>query len=64
MTDMKRVLRQCRRAGLQLVLGRKHHKLVDPATGRWVSVSSTASCRNAHKNVAADVRKFLGVSIA
>lgn len=63
MTDMKRVLRQCRRAGLQLVMGRKHHKLVCPVTGRFVVVSSTASCRNAHKGVLADVRKILGVSI-
>lgn len=63
MTDMKRVLRQCQRAGLQLVYGRKHHKLVHPLTGRFIVVSSTASCTNAHRRVIADVRRYLGLSI-
>lgn len=64
MNDMTRVIRNCQRAGLQFVHGRKHGKLIEPRTGRFVVVSSTASCTNAHRRVISDVRKFLGVSIA
>lgn len=63
MNDMTRVIRDCQRAGLRLVLGRKHHKLVHPLTGRFVVVSSTASCGNAHRRVISEVRRFLGVTI-
>lgn len=64
MNDMTRVIRDCQRAGLRFVHGRKHGKIVDPRTGRFVVVSSTASCMNAHKRVLQDIRRFLGVNVA
>jgi hypothetical protein len=61
MNDFTRVIRDCERAGLRYIHGRKHGKLLDPRTGRSVSVSNTPSCTNAHRNVLRDVRRFLGV---
>jgi hypothetical protein len=63
MNNMTLVIRECERAGLQFVRGRKHGKLVDPRTGRCVSVSSTPSCPNAHRAVLRDVRKYLGLLV-
>lgn len=56
MNDFARVIRDCERAGLRYVPGKKHAKLFDPVTERSVSVSSTPSCQNAHRNVLRDVR--------
>jgi len=63
MNDLTTVIRQCERAGLHFVPGRKHGKLVDPRTGRYVSISSTPSCPHAHKHVLRDVRKYLGLPV-
>jgi hypothetical protein len=61
--SMTLVIRECERAGLRFVHGRKHGKLVDPRTGRAIPISSTPSCPHAHKNVLRDVRKYLGLSV-
>ena len=60
---MTLVIRECERAGLRFVHGRKHGKLIDPRTGRSIPVSSTPSCPHAHKNVLRDVRKYLGLLV-
>lgn len=63
MNDLTRVIRDCQRAGLAFVPGRKHGRLIDPRSGRYVVVSSSPSCRHAFKNVRRDVRKILGVLV-
>jgi hypothetical protein len=60
---MTLVIRECERAGLRFVHGRKHGKLIDPRTGRSIPVSSTPSCQHAHKNVLRDVRRYLGLLV-
>lgn len=61
MTDFERTIRDCVRAGLRYVHGRKHGKLLDPRTGRSVPISNSPSCANAHRKVLRDVRLYLGV---
>ena len=63
MNDLTRVIRDCERSGLRYEPGRKHAKLRDPKTGRAISISSTPSDRNAHRNVLRDVRRYLGVEL-
>jgi hypothetical protein len=62
-TDMRRVIRDCQRAGLTYRVGGKHGRIEDPTTGRFVVVSLTPSCPHAYKHAIADVRRYLGVSI-
>ena len=63
MNDLTRVIRQACAAGLQYDARGRHPKLRDPRTGRSVPISNTPSCRNAHKNVLRDLRRYLGVII-
>jgi hypothetical protein len=63
MNDLTRVIRECERRGLRCEQGRKHAKLRDTRTNRFVSISGTPSDRNAHRNVLRDVRKYLGVEL-
>ena len=64
MNDMTAVIRQCQRHGLLYVQGKKHGRLVDPVTRRSIPVSTTPSCRHAHRAVLRYVRKYLGVEIS
>lgn len=61
MDDFARTIRDCERAGLRYIPGRRHSKLVNPINGRSVSVSNSPSCTNAWRNVLRDVRRYLGV---
>jgi hypothetical protein len=62
--DLTRVIRQAVHAGLKYDPGRRHPKIIDPRTGRWISISSTPRCPHAHKNVLRDLRRYLGVTLA
>ena len=60
MNDITRVIREAERAGLTYQRGKKHPRIVDPRTGRFVTISGTPRCKHAHKHIIADVRKYLG----
>ena len=64
MNDLTRVIRQCERKGLTYQHGGKHPRIVDPKSGRFVSISGTPRCPFAHKHVQRDVRRYLGVDIS
>jgi hypothetical protein len=64
MNDVTRVIRAAQRQGLEFVHGGKHPKIRDPRTGRSISIAGTPSCRHAAKNVARDIRKYLGIDLA
>jgi hypothetical protein len=63
MNDLTRIIRECERHGLRYEPRGRYPKLVNPTTGRSISVASTPRCPHAHKNVLRDVRKYLGVEI-
>lgn len=62
-SDLRHVIRDCVRAGLVLQHGGRHPRLVDPRSGRFVVIAGTPSCPHAYKNVLADVRRYLHVSV-
>lgn len=62
---MAEAIRRCEAAGLVYkppVRG-KHPKMLNPATGKWVSFSGSPSDGNAHRQFLRDVRKYLGVDL-
>ena len=61
--DITQLIRRAERAGLTYQHGRKHARIVDPKSGRFVSVSSTPSCPHAFKNIQRDLRKYLGIEL-
>ena len=61
--DIAVVVRAARCRGLIYSQGRKHGRLTDPATGKFVTVSNTPSCRDAHKALIATVRRYLGIDL-
>lgn len=63
MQDIDRAIQACEKAGLQYQPGKKHARIVDPATGRYVSFSSTPSCPFAYKHMLRDVKRYLGHAI-
>ena len=63
MNDLTRVIRQCERAGLKYERGRKHAKIRDPQTNRFISVACSPRCPHAHKHVLRDLRVYLGITL-
>jgi hypothetical protein len=63
--DLRKVIRDCERAGLVYEQGRHGHaKLRDPRTGRAIPVSCTPSDCYAPNNVLRDVRKYINVEVS
>jgi len=63
-SDLRKVIRECQRAGLVYEQSaRGHAKLRDPRTGRAIAVSCTPSDCHATNNVLRDVRKYLNINI-
>lgn len=60
---MTEAIRRCEAAGLVHSVGRKHHFMANPKTGKRVSFSSTPSDGNAHRQFLRDVKKYLGVDL-
>lgn len=60
---MKEAIRACQRAGLVHEPQHTHPRMVNPATGKYVSFSSSPSCPHAHKHLLADVRKYLNITV-
>jgi hypothetical protein len=61
--DLRKVIRDCERAGLVFEhSGRGHAKLRDPRTGRAIPVSCTPSDCHAPNNVLRDARRYLGAN--
>jgi hypothetical protein len=58
--DMRKAIKACVAAGLVFDPDHKHPRIVDPATGKFVVLSSSPSCPHAAKNMLTDVRKILG----
>lgn len=63
MNDLTRVIRDAQHAGLVYQFGGKHPRLVQPSTGRFVTISGTPRCPFACKKVRRDLRKYLGVTL-
>lgn len=61
--DMRKAIRACEAAGLVYDPDHRHPRIVDPATGRFVVLSSSPSCQHAAKNMLTDVRKKLGNTV-
>ena len=62
--DMRRFVAACEEKGLVYDPYHKHPRVTDPQTGRFVSISRSPSCPYAHRNMARDVKKYLGIEIA
>lgn len=63
--DLRKVIRDCERAGLVFEQSRHGHaKLRDPRTGRAIPVSCTPSDCHAANNVLRDVRKYLNIEVS
>ena len=63
-TEVRKLLRAARRAGLVYVHGGKHLRLLNPATPeRFVTVSGTPSSPHAVQMIRADIRRTLGVCL-
>lgn len=63
MQDIDRAIQACEKAGLRYEPGKKHARIVDDRTGKYVSFSSTPSCPFAHKHMLRDVKRYLGIAI-
>lgn len=61
--SMREAIKRCEAAGLVYEAGKKHPKMVDPKTGKFVSFSGSPSDGNAHRQFLRDVRKYLGVDL-
>jgi hypothetical protein len=62
-SDMRKAIKLCREAGLVFESNHKHPRVVQPSTGEFVSFSGSPSCKDAHRNMLRDVRKYLGVDV-
>ena len=60
---MKKAIKSCTAAGLVYDPSRKHPRITDPKTGRFVTISNTPSCPYAAENMLRDVKKYLGVEV-
>jgi hypothetical protein len=60
---MDRAIQACEEAGLRYSPGKKHARVVDDRTGKFVSFSRTPSCPYAYKNMLRDVKRYLGIEI-
>lgn len=61
--ELQAAIRACERAGLVYTHGKKHARLTDPSTGRFVSISCTPSGQYAGRAVLRDVKRYLGLTI-
>lgn len=61
--DMRAAIRACEAAGPVHEPAHTHPRIVDPATGRYVSFSATPICPHAHKHLIRDVRKYLNIKV-
>jgi hypothetical protein len=62
-SDMRQAVQKCVAAGLVYDDKHKHPRIIQPSTGRFVTISRTPSCPHAPKNFLADVRRYLGVDV-
>lgn len=60
MKDLDRAIKACTDAGLIHRPEGKHPRIVDPATGKYVTFSNTPRCPYAFKHMLRDVKKYLG----
>lgn len=63
MKDMDRAIQACKAAGLTYDPRHKHPRVIDPATGKFVSFSNTPNCPFAHRHMLRDVRRYLGHNV-
>jgi hypothetical protein len=63
-SDVKRLLRAARRAGLAVAHGGKHLKVIDPRRpGPFVTVSCTPSSRHALRAIRKDILHVHGLTL-
>lgn len=60
---MREAIRACEAAGLKHDPAHTHPRMVDPATHRYVSFSSSPSCPHAHKHLLKDVWRYLHIKV-
>jgi hypothetical protein len=61
--DMRKAIAACEAAGLRYEPQHTHPRVVQPATGRFVSFSNTPTCQHAYKHLLRDVKKYLGLTV-
>ena len=62
-SDIRKLLRAAREAGLEWFHGGKHLKLMRPGSPGYVTVSATPSSSHAVHHIGADIRRTFGVCL-